>query len=220
MRCVVRPLGQSGFSIVEAMVATAIGLVAVGAFATFNVAQMYTLRNQSNQLDLQTSARSIADLFAREVRHAGSNPTCDAAVSPGVAGGQISAVQLHADLDGDGKITSANENVTYTLDSTNQRITRTDNAAGRTDTLWSGTSIAGSQLLYFDANGNALAPVSGSTALSAAQLLNVRRVALQIVLTAQVGQPNNAMQQTAAESANIEIRNRYFVSANPNCVNN
>src|SRR5450759_658202 len=81
-----RGVGQAGFTLTEALVATALGLVVLGVFMSFHIAQMYAMRNQTGQVDLQTSARSIADLFAREVRRAGTgtNPNCIRTVSTGI----------------------------------------------------------------------------------------------------------------------------------------
>lgn len=213
MHCSLRSLGQAGFTLTEALFATTLGLVAVGAFTSFNIAQMYGMRNQANQVDLQTSARSITDLFAREVRRAGggTNVNCTGTVSTGLLLAQTTQVRVRLDLNGNGVLTDANEDVTYTLDFTNNKVTRTDNGAGRTDTLWSGVSLAGSQISYFDGAGNQLAP--GSTGLSAAQLLQVVRIRLQLGLTGNVVQPGNSMLQTAMETTNITLRNRYFVMA-------
>ncbi|HEX7407466.1 MAG TPA: hypothetical protein VF515_07415 [Candidatus Binatia bacterium] len=208
-----RGVGQAGFTLTEALVATALGLVVLGVFMSFHIAQMYAMRNQTGQVDLQTSARSIADLFAREVRRAGTgtntNPTCHGTVSTGILMAQSSRMRIRADLNGDGSLTGPNEDVTYTLDFTNNQVTRTDNASAQTNTLWSGLSLAGSQILYFDSNGIQLTP--SSTGLSAAQLLQVMRVRLQLTLTVNVIQPRNPLQQTAAEAADVELRNRHFV---------
>jgi Tfp pilus assembly protein PilW len=209
----VRNLGQAGFTFTEVLAASVLGLVALGAFTSFNITQMYNMRNQANQVDLQTSARSIADLFAREVRRAGggTNVNCTGTVSTGLLLAKTSQVRVRLDLNGNGVLTDANEDVTYTLDLTNSKVSRTDNGAGRTDTLWSGVSLAGSQILYFDGAGNQLDP--GSTGLSAAQLLQVVRIRLQLALTGKVIQPGNSLQQTAMETANVTLRNRYFVMA-------
>ena len=204
-----RSAGQAGFTVMEVLVATAIGLVAITACMAFNVAQMYAMRNQSNQVDLQTNARTIVDLFAREVRRAGTqtNPTCSGSVSTGIVLAKSSRIQIRS-VNG---LTGSNEDVTYTLDSSNKQVRRTDNIAGRTDTLWSGASIAGSQILYFDSNGSQLLP--DEDGLTPAQLTRVMRVKLQLALRANVPQPGNSLQQIANDAADVTVRNRYFVMA-------
>jgi Tfp pilus assembly protein PilW len=208
-----RNLGEAGFTITEMLVASTVGLVALAAFTSFNITQMYGMRNQASQVDLQTSARAITDLFAREVRRGGggTNVNCVGTVSTGLLLAQPWQVRVRLDLNGNGVLTDPNEDVTYTFDYTNNKITRTDNGALRTETLWSGVSLAGSRITYFDSAGNELAP--GSTGLSAAQLLQVVRIRLQLALTGKVSQPGNPTQQTARESTNITLRNRYFVMA-------
>jgi Tfp pilus assembly protein PilW len=211
MRCSLPNLGQAGFTLMETLVATVVGLAVLGAFTSFNVTQMYGMRNQANQVDLQTTARSIVDLFAREVRRAGggTNVGCVGTVSTGILVAQSSQVRTRVDLNGDGALTGSNEDVTYTLDLGHNQVTRTDNGSARTDTLWSGVSLAGSQISYFDSAGNQLAP--GSTGLNAAQLLQVTRIKLQLTLTGRVLQPGNSILQTAMEATDVELRNRYFV---------
>jgi hypothetical protein len=197
--------------------------LALGTLASFQVAQMYSMRNQTNQVDLQTAARSIADLFAREVRRAGTltNPNClppsctpasCGTASTGILLASSSQIRIRADLNANGALTDANEDVTYTLDSSNNKIKRVDNNVSHSEadnTLWSGTSISGSQITYFDSNGTQLVP--GGTGLTSTQLLQVMRVKLALKLTAAVVQPLNTLQQTATDGADAEVRNRFFL---------
>jgi len=209
-----RALGQAGFTLTEVLVATAIGLVGLAAFTSFSVDHMYTMSNQANQTDLQTAARSIADLFAREVRRAGTgtNPTCSGNASTGLMVAKTTQVRFRADLDANGALTGANEDVTYYLNTGDSKsVTRRDNNASRTDTLWSGVSLTGSQFFYFDGNGNQLVPDDGG--LSNNQLLQVRRIRLKLALTAQTIDPGDKLLLTAKEVADVELRNRYFVMA-------
>ncbi len=227
-----RSVGQAGFTPIEALIASAAGLIAVAAFASFNSAQMYTMRGQANQVDLQTTARNIVDLFAREVRRAGTgtNPNCTGTVSTGVLAGTSSMVQIKADVNNDGVLTGSsepNENVIYTLDILNNQVLRTDyNRTSVPDTLWSGvtiggisplsggtSAIAGSQILYWDSNGNPLVP--GTSGLTATQLKQVVRIKLELALAVTSTQPGNSMVLTAQDSATVDIRNRYFAMASP-----
>jgi Tfp pilus assembly protein PilW len=209
--------GQAGFTLTETLVASVVGLLAISAFASFHVVQMYGMMNQVSQVDLQNSARAIVDLFGTEARRAGAgtNPTCTGTVSTGVLVAKSSTVRFRADLDSNGSLTGSNEDVTYTIDSTNNQITRTDNGASRTDTLWSGNSVSGSQILYYDVNGTQLVP--SSSGLSAAELLQVFRMKLQLKLTGATVQQGTSTTQKAVESADAELRNRYFVSPTPYC---
>jgi Tfp pilus assembly protein PilE len=218
MRRLLHPLGQAGFTPVEALIATAAGLLAISAFASFNTAQMYALRTQAKQTDLQSAARSIVDLFAREVRRAGTgtNPNCTGTDSTGIVTASSTSLRIRADLNNTGYTLGPNEDVIYTLDYFNDAVKRTDvNSSWVADTLWSGalgggwtSAIAGSQFLYYDSNGNQLAAMGG---LSATQLTQVVRIKLELALTAKGSQPGNSMLLTAKDSATVDLRNRYFL---------
>jgi type II secretory pathway component PulJ len=226
MRLRFQPIGQAGFTPTEVLLATAIGLLAVAAFASFNTAQMYTMRTQALQVDLQGTARTIVDLFAREVRRAGTgtNPNCTGTVSTGIISASASKLQFKADLNGNGNLTGSsepNEDVTYTLDFTNGAVKRTDNnRTTSADTLWVGASagwwwwwgysgIAGSQISYYDSNGNQLVP--GFSGLSATQLTQVVRIKLELVLSGPDAQPGTSTLLTARDAATVDLRNRYFI---------
>ena len=213
---------QAGFTPLEVLVATGVGLAAIAAFSTFFVAQMHTMRVQAVHADLQGTARGIVDLFARDVRRAGSgtNVACTGTVSTGVVSAGFSSVRIRADLDANGALTGPNEDVTYTLDWLNGRVNRTDhngNGSGvsRTDTLWSQSgllgliALSGSSLTYYDGAGNQVAP--GWSGLGAADLLQIRRVKLELALRVKAPQPRTNDTLTVRESADVELRNRYFI---------
>ena len=199
-----RLASQAGFSLVEILVATGIGMVAFLTAASFNRFQLFALRNQATQLDVQTTARSVVDLMAREVRRAGKDPTCAKAFNA-IAAATSQSIRVQADLDGDGAVTGTNEDITYSYDSSSNTIWRTAN--GSTSRLMSGWNMTGSKLRYFDQSGTEL---TGS--LSAAQLATVRRVRVELVLAAAAVDPRNSQPLVTRVASNIDLRNRFFVS--------
>lgn len=207
-----RIAGQSGSMVVETLTTIAVGLLALAAFTTLHVGQMYAMRDQVRQVDLQSSARDIADLFSREVRRAGAgtNPTCTGTASTGLLLAKSNQVRIRADLDADGVLTGAQEDVTWTLDSTSKSITRTQNNSSTTETLWTGPSIGNSRIVYFDASGSQLTP--GGSGLSAAQLLAVVRVRIELDLKGTSAQTTNTNLQVATAAADVELRNRRFLT--------
>ncbi len=204
--------GQVGSMVVETLTTIAVGLLALAAFTTLHVGQMYAMRDQVRQVDLQSSARDIADLFSREVRRAGAgtNPNCTGTASTGLLLGNSKQVRVRADLDGNGVLTGAQEDVTWTLDSTTKAVTRTQNNSSTTETLWSGPSIGNSRIVYFDAAGNVLSP--GGSGLSAAQLLAVVRIRIELDLKGSSSQKSNTGLQVATAAADVELRNRRFLT--------
>lgn len=212
MRIPGRLSGQAGSMVVETLTTIAVGLLALAAFTTLHVGQMYAMRDQVRQVDLQSSARDIADLFSREARRAGSgtNPTCTGGVSTGLLLAKSNEVRVRADLDGNGALTGAQEDVTWRLDSGASTVSRIQNNTATTETLWSGASIGASRIVYFDASGNQLSP--GGSGLSAAQLLQVVRIRIELDLKGASVQATNTNLQVAAAAADVELRNRRFLT--------
>ena len=196
---------HSGLSVVEVLVSTAIGLVALATAGTFERFQLFALRNQVNQLDIQTGTRSVVDLFAREVRQAGLDPTCAMTFS-GVAGAGPRWLHIQSDLNGDGLIDGTNEDVTYTY--ATGAVQRTAN--GATDTLVSGQDLSDSTFRYFDGAGNEIVPSAG--ALSPSQRASVQRIRIELVVNGTAVDPLNSQPLKVSVSSDVDLRNRFFVA--------
>jgi type IV pilus assembly protein PilW len=122
--------GPRGFSLVEMLIAMAVGLVVLGAmYSVFNI-QNKTFSNQEEIVAMQQSVRAGMDIMAREIGMAGYDPTflnSDANVVNDFNGVTVNAsqLQIQADLDGSGDIdATGQENVVYAFNTTNKRITR------------------------------------------------------------------------------------------------
>jgi len=100
----------AGFTLLELMIAMALGLVILGAaYAVFTL-QNRQLGNQEQVVDIQQNARAAIDIFGREIRMAGFNPQR----TTGTFGFQLSAsedratnqssVAFTCDEDGDGTL--------------------------------------------------------------------------------------------------------------------
>lgn len=71
---VARVLRQSGFSLVELMVALTLGLVIIGGVISIFLANQQAFRTTEGLNRLQENARISFELMARELRQAGGNP--------------------------------------------------------------------------------------------------------------------------------------------------
>jgi len=202
--------GQAGFTLTELLVATTLGLVLLANVGSFHRFQLFALRNQATQLQIQTDARNFADLFAREVRRAGMNPTCAAGIS-GIVEATSSLLHFQADLDSSGAIDGANEDVTYRYNADANTVRRTAN--GVTDTLLSGTNLSGSRVRYFNAANAELVPSSGG--LSAAQRAAVVRVRLELAMASSSIDPQNSSKLLAQVASDVDLRNRFFITSMP-----
>jgi type IV pilus assembly protein PilW len=102
--------GARGFSLVEMLIAMAVGMAVLGAmYGVFNI-QSKTLGNQEEIVAMQQSVRAGMDMMAREIGMAGYNPA-----SATFAGVTYDTTQLRimADLNGDGDTGDENEDIVY-----------------------------------------------------------------------------------------------------------
>lgn len=180
---------NSGFSLIELVVAMGIGMVVLAAVTTTFISQtrFYTAQEQINEME--QNARGALDLITRELKMAGYTPA--AGVFYGVTY-STSQLMIQADLDSSGAIstsTSANEQITYAYDSTNQRITRKV-GTGTAEVL--ANNITAFTFSYLDSSGTA-------TANSA----NIRQVGIDITARTARPDPNSGGYQTYQVSATI-----------------
>jgi type IV pilus assembly protein PilW len=122
--------GARGFSLVEMLIAMAVGMVVLGAmYGVFNI-QSKTLGNQEEIVAMQQSVRAGMDMMAREIGMAGYDPTLvNSFIGVTLNASQL---QIQADLDGSGAIdATSEENIIYaiafdatTANPNNKKITR------------------------------------------------------------------------------------------------
>jgi len=115
----------AGFTLVEMMVALAIGMVVIASVAGTFRAQTRQNKAEEEISQLHQNVRGALDIISRELMQAGYK-----ASGGSVTGVTYSTTQLliQADLDGNGAIdntsNSTTEYIIYAYDSTNQQITR------------------------------------------------------------------------------------------------
>jgi prepilin-type N-terminal cleavage/methylation domain-containing protein len=199
-----------GYTLVEVLVSIALGLLALASFTAFNRFQLFALRNQATQIDLQLTARTVADLIAREVRRTGMDPTC-AKSFEAVAKATDEELRVQSDLDGSGAIDAPDENLTYRYNFDTNSIERVSGAT--TDVLLDGLDLSGSKLVYFDANGNVLSPSVSTGGLNAAQRASVRRIRIELALADDASDPLSDEELAAQISTDIDLRNRFFLQS-------
>ena len=170
----------SGFTLMELLVSMSIGMVVLAALAkTFTVqSRQNTAEEQVAQM--QGNARAALDLMVREIQMAKYNPAGTAFSSAYGVTYSASQLEVKADMDGDGTISTSSgsvEDIIYTRDAANNYITRK---------LGSGTAeivadnITAFTFAYYDANGSAVTS-SGNSG-------NIRKVTINI--TARTAKPD------------------------------
>ncbi len=205
----------------ELLASATLTLMTVGTLYTFSQAQLKAMATQGTFAQSQTVTRSAIDLMARELRMASLDPTGLALPTsigltcPGVKQGIVEATptSLHfrQDLNGDGALTAAGEDVTYSL--AEGQIRRTDGVAApvaMVDSVPSG----GLAFRYFDASNPPveLVPAGAPAALSQAQRDCVAKI--RVLVTARLTNPNPRITTpiiSVAESE-VAIRNRSLLN--------
>jgi len=197
---------NSGFTLLEVLVATVIAvMLGAGGFAFF-ASQTRSLADQSATLDAAEGARAAFDFMAKDIRSAGANPAgtwVQAANScaTGLSAASTTSITIRADSNGDG----TPETTTYSYDAGSKTIRRTDND-GVTDTLIS--NVNSFSLQYFV--GSTAAATSGSPAqVTTAACDNVTTV----LITVQVRNPKVVTINQMNLSARVALRNRKAVLA-------
>lgn len=198
-----------GSSLMDVLVGTALGLVTLASLLGFYRFQLFALRNQSAQVEVQTAARNILNLMVGDLRRAAANPTCVSNFE-GVAEAFADRIRVRSDLNANGVIDAAGEDIAYKFDRTAKTLTRT--AGGITEEL-SDTNFGAAdfRLRYFDGNGTELTP--GASGLTQTQRAQVRRIRLSLTLERRSIDPRNNQTLTATVSSTADLRNRFFVSA-------
>ncbi len=202
--------GQTGFTVPEILIATGLGLMLLAGAASFNRFQLFALRNQAMQIEVQTAARSVVDLLAREVRRAGMDPTCGKAFEA-LAKARDDEIRIQSDLNGSGVIDGPNENITFRYNSETQAVERVAN--GVTDSLLSGMDLDGSAILYYDGAGNRLVPAVSTGGLDAARRAMVRRVRFELAVAGDGLDPNSSQSLRSLVATDVNLRNRYFLAS-------
>lgn len=148
-------VGGNGFTLVELLIATSIGLFLLSAAYSIFIIQNKTLNTQEQVVDMQRNVRAVMDMMTRETRMAGYDPAgvnADLDSSNNFSGVTASSSQLEikADLDGNA-IVSAGECIIYAFDSGCLCITR--NVGDGSQIL--AENIEAFDFQYIDSAGNA-----------------------------------------------------------------
>ncbi len=196
--------GQRGFWTIELIVASFLGALIMIAGLHHTVSQQSALRDQSQRVNLQNMGRGILELFAREIRMAGLDPTC-AQSFEGVAQAGPTLIQVKSDRDGSGVIEGGNEDLIYALQAANGSLSRSQ--GGVTDELIDGVTVASSGMRYFDGDGNELIP---EPELDPLQRAAVRRIRIELALKLTAGS-EGAEVTSMRFATDVNLRSRFLL---------
>ena len=206
-----------GFTLIELLVAMVLGLVVLGAVLNIFVSQNRTNAVQQEVAYAQQNVRAAMDLMAREIRGAGYDPTNNGFdVIPQATS---TLIQVRTDYRGDndlpgnppydppdGAYDDVHEDITYTLNGSNQ-LTRDDanDALGPEPIVDFVNTL---QFGYVLRDGTVLDPPTA--ALSATQMSDVRAVIVRLGVRTENTDPNTGQFRVRNLVSRVRIRNVGF----------
>lgn len=173
---------DAGFTILELLIAIAIGLTVLGA--TYGVFTLHskTFGNQEQIAEMQQNLRAAMDFMTREIRMAGYDPTGSS--NAGIVSAVSDSINFTLDITStsgpdapDGDTADPNEHITYSLYTVDgiQKLGRKSTASAGNQPV--AEYIQSLTFQYWDANGN--------TTTTAA---NIRRI--RVTITAKATKPD------------------------------
>ena len=206
-----------GITTIELMAGTVLSLILLSCIVSFQQAQLKATATQSLYSESQNVTRTAIDLMSRELRMAAYDPKGTAIVPlspgptcPGVVQGIVSAtptsVRFQQDLNYDGAISAAGEDITYAL--SNGDLTRKDGASAPVSVV-TGLGSSGLSFRYFDGSNPPieLVPAGTPPALNQGQRACVNKI--RMVVSASISNPYNAsLPLLSSAESEVAIRNR------------
>jgi type IV pilus assembly protein PilW len=115
-----------GFTLIEILIAMAIGAVVMAAIVDTFITQRKSYDLQEQISEMIQSARISVDMISRDVRMAGYNP---AGASFDAISYDVTKLEVHADRNGDGDPDDPDETIAYFYDATAKQIIREANGS-------------------------------------------------------------------------------------------
>lgn len=161
---------ENAFTLIELLFAMAIVMIILGAITSAFISQRKSYNVQEKVTEMTQGARSAMDMLSTEIRQAGYRlPDAESGIPY-----NTSQLQLFADLNGDGDTSDPNENIIYTYDNTNLRISRNDVNTEDVAQPFA-ENIQGHTVRYFEGDGV-------TEVLSADNNSKIRQIEIKIVV--------------------------------------
>jgi len=162
---------EEGFTVVEFLISVVVSLIVLAAISVTFMVQNKSFLAQEQVVDAQENARAALQLMIKELLMAGYDPT--GITEAGIVSADLESVRFTMDLNGDGDVSDSGEDITYALDVSEDQVTR-KSGSGSPQPL--AENIEALSFTYFDTDDDEIT----NTPLSAANLLEVRRIGVDI----------------------------------------
>jgi type IV pilus assembly protein PilW len=171
---------DDGFTLMELMVAIAIGMFVLASVATTFTTQTRTYSAQEQINQMEQNLRGALDIMSREIKMAGYKP--NGGPVTGVVSYTSTSLTIQADLNADAAISTSgsdNEQIAYVYDSGNKKITR---QVGSATAATLAENISAFAFTYYQTSGTTLATST----------TNIRRI--KIAITGITAKPDPGLQ--------------------------
>ena len=210
-----------GISTAELLAATGLCLIILGIAASFFTAQQRALRVQNTYAESQNVTRTFTDLIGRELRMAAYDPSETAFVPstnmawcpgsrPGLVVATTNSIRFRQDLNGDGDLSDANEDVRYGL--SGNSIIRTDAVDDVPLVLVTGVPNVGLTFKYYDNQNPPVEIVGGGGTLSSGQRDCVAKVEISVHSSLPNPDPYSSAPLESEVRTQIALRNRSLMN--------
>ncbi|MBC8418612.1 MAG: prepilin-type N-terminal cleavage/methylation domain-containing protein [Desulfobacterales bacterium] len=168
---------ERGFTLIELLIAMALALVLITSLSSAFISQRKIYAAQEQVSEMIQNARAAMDMISRELKMAGYDPTGSGSFSLPY-NSDTSTVDIYADIDGDGSITTSTgskDHITYSKATGEEIIRRNTNTGGGAQQL--AENIQAFTIAYYDSAGNATTTAA-----------DIRQI--EITITAQTSKPD------------------------------
>lgn len=193
---------QSGFSLIELMIAMTITLVLLSLVTTLFSGSMSIRERESAKTDALTSAQAALNVMSREIANSGFGLTGN-----GIVSADSGANQIHFRMNWDNgnlATSTTGEDITYYFDPTTQSIVRYDAYAGTTTSAVV-NGISNVTFQYFNYSGSTSTPTVVATPTTDTGRI---RITVTVNLEDVQGQPSG---QTVAYTSDVTLRNAEYM---------
>jgi type II secretory pathway pseudopilin PulG len=203
---------ESGFSLIELMVAMGFSLAIVASIYGVFRAQTHTTKGQESRMEAHEYAMSVLDTIVREIRNTGYFPNNGTpCTSPANTGGIVTATADTFSLVYETDMTSAtcDRIVTFVYDSASRNVLRDG-------TSLSDGNVTAVSFTYYPQQTSTTAPApycvspgtpSGCSGTLSANFANVQKVAISVTVKAKSNDTQYGGQSTITMSSTVDLRN-------------
>lgn len=206
-----RLLKQTGFTLVEMLVAMGFSLAILASIYGFLRAQTHTTKGQESRMEAHEYAMAVLDSMVREIRNTGyfpnnGTPCTNVTNTGGIVAASLDSFRLVYDTNNDGV---CEQDVSFTYDAANKNILR--NGSELTD-----GNVTAVTFTYYPQQTSATAPSpycvsggvpSGCSGTLSSNWSNVQRIEISVTVQAKSQDTQYGGQSTITMSSSADLRN-------------